>query len=452
MPDRPDQRLAAAWCKKELAAVWNLPLEVLASLGPDDLAGDDEVALWLRALCALVRVEAAVPARFPRAVAVPLRDLRGETSGALGLVECHHSTRMAKAPPDAAEAAARVLGWLGTERQLRLAARFHLPDGTEGGSVALAVLIAGLLASEPDLLPEFGGPDPDAHRFAATGSSEIDGSGRLRLVRPEGMAAKMQSLRERGYGTLFTIAAAPGTARIPSPAGLEVVELPAGLEDCCRELRRWFLARRSLASRLPRALRRPTRAAQAGLAAVCGTVALGLGALAIGAARPAGDALATERGRVPTDAAVVAYGKPPAAEGTRAAVNAVYTFDGQARRDIADHHVTVRHGFLDRDTGEVRFLAEVGSDEPITGFRGAARVEFLDAVGRPLHALESARLGVNGRFLALCRRSDAVESKMPVEAARAVVGHRVLLLHFPHAPWALLVENVRQLAQAIRGR
>jgi hypothetical protein len=433
MPDRPDPQLSAALCHQTLAEVWNLGRDALRSLEPGELARGDQVTGWLRARCALEGLEYPGSAGFPKAVVFPLvaRDGRGE--GALGLVECRYSVRMDhdKPPPDVTDAAARTLDWLGTDRRQSLSAQFHLPPGADGGSVALAVLIAGLLASEPHLLPGFGGAELGAHRFAATGSTQLDESGQLRLVRPDYMAAKMRLLRDRGYKTLFTIAPAEGCARETTPDGLEVVELPADPERCCRMLRDWFLARQSPGARLLGTLRRHAWSAAIGIAIALGAAALGLAWPASGV-RPVSAAAA---GPTADDAGDPGPELPVPGGAPERKVAGPYTFSGGARRDNGVHSVHVHDGVLDRITGRITFRAEVKTEDALRGFRAAVRVEFTDGEQRQLGVVESAPLGVDGKLApwgAPSQRFVDVEAELPPQVAEAVRDHRIVVKHLPH--------------------
>jgi hypothetical protein len=92
--------------------------------------------------------------------------------------------------------------------------------------------------------------------------------------------------------------------------------------------------------------------------------------------------------------------------------------------------------------------------EAFSGFRAAVRVEFVDAQGRLLWAVESSPLGVDGThvpFSAPSQRFVDVAAEIPVQAARLVAGHRVLVQHKPHEPGALLRANLERLAEVVGG-
>jgi hypothetical protein len=132
----------------------------------------------------------------------------------------------------------------------------------------------------------------------------------------------------------------------------------------------------------------------------------------------------------------------------------VYPFSGLDRRATAAHWVYAHDGRLDRETGRLTFRGEVRTFEAFSGFRAAVRVEFVDAQGRLLWAIESSPLGVDGTgvpFSAPSQRFVDVAADIPVQAARLVAGHRVRVQHYPHEPGALLRANLERMAEILGG-
>ncbi len=302
-PLRPDPDAALLVHDGSLALAWNAPLAAVRRALAVGVFALDVTPGWLHARLLLADAQfepeladqlRAHPPVFPRAVPFPLAWVDDpDALGAIGFVTCRHDADAAAHFPPTMHASARdVLAWLGETTQQSLRADLDVPETGDGGSVALGVLIAGLLAAEPDLLPDGWGADADAHRFAATGGFVSQPTPNLVPIATATLAAKMRTLRAFGYRTLFVVA--DEVVMAASVAGLEIVALPPDPARALAELRGWFITRLSLRRRLARLRRRHWRAALACLAIALAFVALSVG-LRVWAQR---DADVTARGLV----------------------------------------------------------------------------------------------------------------------------------------------------------
>jgi hypothetical protein len=273
MAQRPDPDLTALACARSLAQIWNAKPSALQQAVAQAVHPDPDMLGWMQARLSLQGLSRPA-GKFPREIPFPLAPMQDGLPGAIGFVRCAFSARATEAPPAMDAVTQRILEWFGDRTRQTVTAHFDLPPDSDGGSAALAVVVASLLAREPELAPGLGTTDPEAHRFAATGTLATD-TGQLRLVATQqGFEAKARTLREYGYRTLFVVAPAAGSPRRERPDGLQLVELPADLAACVATLRRWFLAQLPASARLRYRLRRHRMGLAVAASLVLATAAL----------------------------------------------------------------------------------------------------------------------------------------------------------------------------------
>lgn len=284
---RPDPVVARLAHDSSLALAWNAPLDAVHKALGVGVFADEATPRWLHARLALSAAEIAAelravldahPPRFPAAVPFPLARVDVPAGGgAIGFAACRHGSAPADAAPAImTDSAHAVLAWLGANVHQTLCADLAIPDDCDGGSAALAILIAGLLAAEPELLPEGWGKGVEAHRFAATGGFATQPQPSLVGVTADTLPAKMRTLVAYGYRTLFVVAPAAGEDLPPTPPGLELVPLPRDPAHALATLRAWFVARLPTRRRLARARQRHGRAVLIGSAVLVALAALAI--------------------------------------------------------------------------------------------------------------------------------------------------------------------------------